>query len=127
MAIISGHFGTVVITATTIANTVDNSHWDVAGTSINANVTTSATTGTQYLPIIQDPSWEFSAPYESTETYPVIGDTFTKIWFQYGGSANGRRVQLTTVEDVHLTDDQTDALRIVVRGRGGFATDGVTN
>lgn len=127
MAIYSGHFGQVVVTATTVANTLANSHWDVAGTSINANVTTSATTGTQYLPIIQDPSWEFSAPFESTATYPNIGDTFTKIWFGLGAATIGRRVALTTVDDVHLTDDQTDAMRIVIRGRGGFALDGVTN
>ena len=127
MAIVSGHFGPVVVTETTMANTQNNSHWDVSGTSINANVTTSATTGTQYLPIIQDPSWEYSAPYDASQTYPIIGDTFTKIFFGLGGSGVGRRVQLTTVDDVHLTDDQTDAVRINVRGRGGFSTDGVTN
>lgn len=127
MAIQNAHFGKVVITATTVANTLDNSRWDVAGSSINANVTTSGTTGTQYLPIIQDPSWEFDAPYETTATYPAIGDTYAKIWFQQGASTIGRRVSLTTVEDVHLTNEQTDALRIVVRGRGGYVTDGVTS
>src|SRR5262245_54026592 len=127
MAILNAHFGPVVITATTVGNTIDNSMWDVAGTSINANVTTSGTTGTQYLPIIHDPSWEFHAPYESTETYPAIGDTYAKIWFGLGATGLGRRVALTTVDDVHLTNEQTDAVRIVVRGRGGFALDGVTN
>ncbi len=127
MAIISGHFGPVVVTGTTVAVTNNNSHWDVAGTSINANVTTSATTGTQYLPIIQDPAWEYSAPYDASAAYPAIGDTFTKIWFGLGSSGSGRRVSLTTVNDVHITDDQTDAVRLVVRGAGGFATEGVTN
>ncbi len=133
MAVINAHFGPFVVTATTTAVTFNNARWSVGGGSRLADVTTSATTGSQYLGVINDPSWEVDAPLDSSQ-YPganlliTSGAGLTKIWGGFGATGNGDRLSLTTVESIDFTNDNTnDATRVVIRGRGGYITEGVTN
>lgn len=133
MAIINAHFGPFVFTATTVAATFNNARWSVTGGSRLADVTTSATTGSQYLGIINDPSWEVDAPLDTTQ-YPGTnmlissGLALTKIWGGWGASGSGVRIPLTTVESIDFVNDNTnDATRVVIRGRGGYILEGVTN
>ncbi len=131
MAILSAHFGPVVITATTAAQTFNNARWSTGGTSRLADVTTSATTGSQYLGIINDPTWEIDAPEDTTqypESYLSSGLSLTKVWFGRGASGLGERIPLTTVESVdYVNANGQDAVRVVIRGRGGFITSAVSN
>ena len=133
MAIQNAHFGPFVFTITTIASTFNNARWSVSGASRLADVTTSATTGSQYLGIINDPSWEVDAPLETTQ-YPgagigiTSGQSLAKIWGAWGAVGLGDRVSLTTIESIDFVNDNTnDATRVVIRGRGGFITEGVSN
>lgn len=113
--------------------TFNNARWSISGNSRLADVTTSATTGSQYLGIINDPSWEVDAPLESTQipTTNVLissGQALTKVWGGWGASGSGDRVSLTTVESIDYTNDNTnDAVRVVIRGRGGFLLEASTN
>jgi hypothetical protein len=133
LAILNAHFGPFVFTATTTAATFNNARWSIGGGSRLADITTSATTGSQYLGIINDPSWEVDAPLDSTQ-YPGAnalvssGLALTKIYGAFGSSGTGERVSLTTVESIDFVNDNTnDAVRVVIRGRGGYLTEGVTN
>ncbi len=133
MAIQNAHFGPFVFTATTIAATLNNARWSYSGSSRLADITTSATTGSQYLGVINDPAWEVDAPLDSSQ-YPganalvTSGLALTKVWGGFGSSGTGQRVPLTTVESIDFTNDNTnDATRVVIRGRGGYITEGVTN
>jgi hypothetical protein len=132
MAVYNAHFGPFVFTATTVALTFNNARWSHGGGSRLADITTSATTGSQYLGIINDPSWEVDAPLESTQT-PVglgltSGQALVKIWGGWGSSGSGVRASLTTIESIDFVNDNTnDAVRVVIRGRGGYILEGVTN
>ncbi len=132
MAILNAHFGPFVFTATTVAATFNNARWSIGGGSRLADITTSATTGSQYLGIINDPSWEVDAPLETTQ-YPISlglasGFALTKIYGAFGASGVGERVSLTTIESIDFVNDNTnDAVRVVIRGRGGYITEGTTN
>ena len=133
MAVISAHFGPFVFSATTTAVTFTNARWSISGSSRLADVTTSATTGSQYLGIINDPSWEVDAPLDSTQLPGTnigitSGQALAKVWGGWGASGTGDRVSLTTVETIDFVNDNTnDAVRVVIRGRGGYLTEGVTN
>lgn len=133
MAVLNAHFGPFVFTATTIAVTMNNSRWSISGGSRLADITTSATTGSQYLGIINDPSWEVDAPLDSAQL-PFAGlgltsgQSLAKVWGGWGSSGAGDRVNLTTIESVDFTNDNTnDAVRVVIRGRGGFLLESATN
>lgn len=116
-----------------MAATFNNSRWSVSRSTRNADVTTSATTGSQYLGIIEDPSWEVDAPLETTQipgTNMLIspGLGLTKIWGGWGASGSGVRVSLTTIEEIAYVNDGTnDATRVVIRGRGGWTIEAATN
>jgi len=133
MAIQNAHFGPFVFTITTIASTFNNARWSVSGASRLADITTSATTGSQYLGIINDPSWEVDAPLETTQ-YPATtlgltsGLALAKVWGGFGAGGVGDRVSLTTIESIDFVNDNTnDATRVVIRGRGGYINEGTTN
>ncbi len=133
MAVLNAHFGTFVFTATTVAVSFNNARWSIGGGSRLADITTSATTGSQYLGVINDPSWEVDAPLETTQ-YPgagvgiTSGLALTKIYGAFGSSGTGDRVSLTTIESIDFVNDNTnDAVRVMIRGRGGYLTEGVTN
>lgn len=132
MAAVSGNGGAVVITLGTVAATFDNSNWTVNPNAILANVTNSATgNGSLYLGIRQDPTWEVSAPLDSAQ-YPETlsltdGLAVTKIFFKRGAATVGEQCVTTTIQDISITDDESDAMRISIRGQGGFVTHGTTN
>jgi hypothetical protein len=72
------------------------------------------------------------APLETTQ-YPLSlglasGFALTKIYGAFGSSGVGERVSLTTIESIDFVNDNTnDAVRVVIRGRGGYLTEGTTN
>ncbi len=129
MAVINAHFGAFIFSG---ATTLNNARWSIGGGSRLADITTSATTGSQYLGIINDPSWEVDAPLDSTQIPATLGLTsgqaLTKVYGAWGASGTGDRVSLTTIESIDFVNDNTnDAVRVVIRGRGGYIQEGVTN
>lgn len=132
MAIINAHYGPFVFTATTVAVTFNNARWSINRPARLADITTSATTGSQYLGIIPDPSWEVDAPLDSTQVPTTLGLTegmaLAKVWGGWGASGSGDRVSLTTIETIDTINDGTnDATRVVIRGRGGYTLSAATN
>lgn len=132
MSVLSAHGGAVTITATTVPVTMNNARWSGPGAARLAEITTSATTGSQYLGIIDDPAWELDAPLDATQLPETAGWVrglgLTKIFLARGASGLGTRINLTTIEEIQFVNDNTnDAVRVTIRGRGGFNQDGVTN
>jgi len=132
MSAISGNGGVVVITIGTVAATFDNTSWTVNPNALLANVTNSATgIGSKYLAIRQDPTWEASAPLDSAQLPETLllsdGLDLTKVFFKRGAVTSGERCTDTTLQDISVVKDEMDAMRITLRGQGGYVVHGTTN
>lgn len=89
-----------------------------------AEVTTSAYGGAQYTSALEDPSWSFEVPRDSTAFPEALnfkpGYFFSDIWFKLGADTVADRVSNTTVERVSKENNNAgEVVRITVSGRGG--------
>lgn len=107
--------------------TFDVSEWQLQEGNIIADVTTSAAAYTQGLATIQNHSWSFSLPVDSSNAPDAsakipVGTTLS-IWFKIGSTSTWHKLDLAIVESITpVNNNAGDAYRMTVSGRCGTLT-----
>ena len=97
-------------------------NWSGDWQAVLADVTTSGTRGTRYVPVITDCSWQISIPHDDPFFVEVLGlgtgSIIALMYFRHTQKV-GDKLEFTTVEKVSKVSDGKDVVRVTVAGKGG--------
>lgn len=131
MSFISGNGGSMTVDVLGDGTNVDivhNSRYTLSLGGRSADTTTSASAGgSNYTPVIQDPSATIEIPVDDT-AFPhaaglVFGTRIEKAYFKKGGTATGYLVEDMLVDGVDVNNDNQNGVHsVTVRLKGGKMT-----
>jgi hypothetical protein len=102
--------------------------WTGDWVAVLADVTTSGTRGTRYVPVITDCSWSITMPHDDPFFAEAIGlgtGAIIAVMHFRHTQTRGDKLENTTVERVQRVSDAKDVVRVTVSGKGGALSNDV--